>query len=354
VRVWQESVRFPTYVEGDAEPLAHLSAFAADSPAAYPYPLRARLTQNHQDRAWQVVNLENEYLVCRVLPEMGAHLYSCRDKRNNREMFYANPVFKKVPFGMRGPFVSLGIESNFPVAHARSTSSPTDYALHTEPDGAGRVVMEDIDRVSGMRWRIEYILKPASTVLEQRVTFYNRGTSARPYLWWANAAFALDDPDTRLVLPARMVGEHGNARSSTWPVNAAGKDESLVSTHQEAMAWFATGCREPFFAVYKPKFRSGLAHFADPSVLPGKKLWLWGSIQEKTVHQQVTDNFPFYGEIQAGLFQNQETYAFLGPEEQIKFSEYWIPVHDMSGISRVTGDAIVNVARGSSTSSLTV
>jgi len=86
----------------------------------------------------------------------------------------------------------------------------------------------------------------------------------------------------------------------------------LVSTHKEAMAWFASGCREPFFAVYKPQFRSGLAHFADPGVVTGKKLWLWGSIQEKTVHQQVTDNFPFYGEIQAGLFQNQETYAFSG------------------------------------------
>src|SRR5262249_55356333 len=152
-------------------------------------------------------------------------------------------------------------------------------------------------RVSGMQWRVEYVLKPASTVLEQRVTLYNRGVSSRPYSWWANAAFVLDDPATRFVLPARLVGEHGNARMETWPVNAAGQDESLVSAHKEAMAWFAYGCREPFFAVYKPGFRSGLAHFADPAVLTGKKLWLWGSIQEKTIHPQITDNFPFYGEM---------------------------------------------------------
>jgi hypothetical protein len=348
VRIWQDSIRIPTYLEAGAEPLPFFSALHPSDGGVYPYPIRTRMTENRQDRIWRVLNLENEYLVCRILPEIGARPYSCKDKRNGREMFYANPVLKKVPYGMRGAWVALGIESNFPVAHARANASPTDYGFRNEPDGAGRLVMEDIDRTSGMQWRVEYILRPASTVLEQRVTFYNRGATGRPYLWWANAAFALDDPATRFILPTRLVGEHGDARRDTWPVNAKGQDESLVSTHEEAMAWFATGCREPFFAIYKPTFRSGLAHFADPGVVTGKKVWLWGSKQEKTVHPQVTDNFPFYGEMQAGLFQNQETYEILGPEEHRSFSEYWIPVYDVGGVARVSRDAIVNIERRSS------
>ena len=344
VRVWHDSIRLPTYLESEAEAAPQFSVFTPES-ANYPYAVRTHLTQDRQEQTWQVLNLENEYLVCRVLPELGGHLYSCRDKRNGREMFYANPVIKKVLYGMRGVWAALGIESNFPVAHARATISPTDFALHSDSDGSGRAILEDTDRVSGMQWRVEYVLRPASTVLEQRVTLYNHGHARRPYLWWATAAFALDDPGTRFVLPARLVGDHGNTRMETWPITTAGRDESLVATHKDAMAWFAYGCREPFFAVYKPGFRSGVAHFADPSVVAGKKLWLWGSTQEATIRPQLTDGFPFYGEIQGGLFQNQETYEFLQPEQHRSFSEYWIPVHDLSGISRVTRDAIVNMDR---------
>ena len=50
-----------------------------------------------------------------------------------------------------------------------------------------------------------------------------------------------------------------------WPVTVDGQDGSLVANHKKAAAWFAYGSREPFFAVYKPGSRSGLAHYADPA-----------------------------------------------------------------------------------------
>jgi tetratricopeptide (TPR) repeat protein len=344
VKVWQDSIRLSTYEEREAEAEPQFSAYARNS-AAYPYPVRSHLTQTRREKTWLQLNLENEYLLCRVLPELGGHLYSCRDKRNGREMFHANPVIKKAPFSMRVAWVALGVESNFPVTHSRTTVSPTDFALHTEPDGSARAVLQTIDRVTGMQWRVDYVLRPADTVLEQRVTLYNRSYARHGYLWWANAGFTLDDPATRFVLPARLVGENWFSRMDTWPIDSAGRDESLVAMHKDAMAWFAYGCREPFFAVYKPGFRSGLAHFADPDIVTGKKLWLWGSTQEATVKPQVTDNFPFYGEIQAGLFQTQEIYQFLEPEQYRMFSEYWIPVHDVGGVSRVTRDAVLNMER---------
>ncbi len=347
VKAWSDSIRLPTYLEADADLLPNFAAFTAEA-ASYPYPMRNRPAQDRQERTWQLLNLENEYLVCRILPEIGAHLYGCRDKRNGREVFYTNPVIKKAPFGTRGAWMAMGIESNFPVVHARMTASPADYAVRTEADGSARAVMEDVDRVTGMQWRVEYILRPGSTVLEQRVKFYNRGFSRRPYLWWANAAVSLDDPAMRFVLPAMSVSGKGGAKRETWPIDSTGKDESLVSTHSEAMEWFAEGCSEPFFAVYKPTSRSGVAHYADAMILPGKDLRLWGSAQEKTILTQVTDNFPLYGELRAGLFQNQETSQFLEPEERKTFSEYWIPVHDLGGISRVNRDAIVNLQRRSS------
>ena len=141
VHAWQDSIQLPTYRLGEA---------AIPDAANYPYPLLKNLTKDPQDRVWRTLNLENEYLFCRVLPDLGGHLYSCRDKRNGREMFYANPVIKPGDVGLRGAWAALGIESNFPVGHSRVSISPVDFAVRSDPDGAGRAIVEDIDRVTGM------------------------------------------------------------------------------------------------------------------------------------------------------------------------------------------------------------
>src|SRR5262249_4229970 len=44
----------------------------------------------------------------------------------------------------------------------------------------------------------------------------------------------------------------------------------------------------------------------------------------------------------AGLFRNQETYAFLDPGETIRFSEYWMPVRDTGGISRANKVGVIS------------
>ena len=50
----------------------------------------------------------------------------------------------------------------------------------------------------------------------------------------------------------------------------------------------------------------------------------------------LSDDNSGYIEIQAGLFRNQETYAFMDPRQTIQFSEYWMPVREIGGISRAT------------------
>jgi hypothetical protein len=264
VRAWQASIQLPTYEEGDPDPSPQFSAFVYRN-ANYPYPLRTNLTNVRKEKAWRTLNLENEYLLCRVLPDLGGHLYSCRDKLSGREMFYANPVIRKALIGLRGAWVALGIESNFPAAHARHSAAPVDFALRTESDGSARAVVQDTDRVSGMEWRVEYVLRPASTVLEQRVTLYNRGGARRGYDWWANAAIEFDDPATLFILPARLVADHASTVIESWPVTSQGTDESSVAGHKRSTSWFGRGSREPFFAVYKPGSRTGVAKAATPT-----------------------------------------------------------------------------------------
>ena len=80
----------------------------------YPYTLRNNLTGHRADHAWRAIYLENEYLKCSVLPDIGGHLYTCIDKISGKPMFYANPSIKKAAIAYRGAWAAFGIEFNFP------------------------------------------------------------------------------------------------------------------------------------------------------------------------------------------------------------------------------------------------
>src|SRR5580704_7968573 len=347
VHAWVDSITLPTYREGPADPRPHYLT----SPGyykTYPYPFRDAFTKDRRERSWRTLNLENEYLLCRVLPDWGGHLYNCRDKRNGREVFYANPVIKPGPIGLRNAWIAAGIESNFPIGHSFVSASPVDFGIHSDPDGAGRAVIAEIDHITGMQWRVEFILRPGSAILEQRVLLYN-GTEGRwPYYWWANGGLAYDDPETKIILPSRVAVSHTSPpQLQTWPSHPDGKDGTLIANLSQGGGWFAYESREPFFGVFKPGSRSGVVHVADPALVAGKKIWINGTEFEKEFHADLTDNGPKYIEIQGGVFQQQETLGHLQPEQFNSFSEYWVPAFDMDWITRATPNGILFAERRS-------
>jgi predicted Zn-dependent protease len=342
VRVREGRLALSTYDEDAPDPNPPFPAFSSDASSNYPYTNRRPVGQVRHTEQWRVIILENEYLTCRVLPDLGGHLYGCTDRTTGREIFYANPAIRSGPGDARA-FIATGIESSFPIAHSRVGSSPVDFA-YSDRDGIGTVTVEETDRVSGMEWRVEFILRPGSAVLEQRVTLHNASAARRGYHWWANAAVELDDPHLRFVYPAKWMLPHGPGAMTPWPVTEGGIDLSDVANHKTQVGLFAHGSREPWMAVYKPSFRSGVVHYADPDQVRGKKLWLWGS-NDRFVKEHLTENFNSYVEMQAGLFETQPEFAFLLTGEVKTFTHYWIPFHGLGGISRATRDAVLNLQR---------
>ncbi len=171
---------------------------------------------------WRTLNLENDYLFCRILPDLGGHVYNCRDKVTNKEIFYTNPAIKKDTIGRRGAWIATGIEPNFPVAHSQVTTSPVNFSFRQEIDGAASVIVGDTDRVTGLQWRVEYRLRPDSAVLEEQVSLYNPTSARQPYSWWNDAQIEWDDPDIRYIFPTKLVVSHNSSVLETWPVSSAG------------------------------------------------------------------------------------------------------------------------------------
>lgn len=345
VRVWQGTLTLPTYEEGLPDPNPPFDQLTTGR-FNYPYTLRNNLTSRRVELDWRAIYLENEYLKCSVLPDIGGHLYTCVDKISGKSMFYANPSIKKAAIAYRGAWAAFGIEFNFPVSHNWVTMSPVNFAFAKHADGSASVTIGNIDRVYGMEWTVELILRPKSTVLEQRVTLSNRSDVRHRFYWWNNAGVAAWD-DSQIQYPMRFVATHGFTEVHPWPVDQDGIDYSVVRNHTKGpVSMFSYGSRENFMGVWSPHTNTGTVHFADYEEVPARKIWSWGvDADGLDWRKALSDDNSGYLEVQAGLFRNQETYAFLQPRQVIHFSEYWMPVREIGGIARANLSGVASLIR---------
>jgi len=266
--------------------------------------------------------------------DIGGHLYTCIDKISGQSMFYANPSIKKANIGYRGAWAAFGIEFNFPVSHNWVSMSPVSFAFHPNTDGSASAIVGSVDRVYGMEWTVELVLRPKSTLLEERVTLSNRSDFRHRFYWWNNAGRrsrmtrALFIP---CVMPRAMVLPRCNR--GLWTLTGRPERDS------ESYPWCGVSVRP-----WKPRRLYGSVascyanwHHAFCRVRAG-------SCQENLVvgcgrgrpglAEGPFDDNSAYIEIQGGLFRNQETYAFLEPRQSIHFSEYWMPAREIGGIAR--------------------
>src|SRR5580704_3305973 len=311
VRVWEGVLDLPVYEEGTPSTNPSFDQFATDR-FNYPYTLREELTGERRNHDLRAIYLENEYLKCSVLPDIGGHVYTCIDKISGQPMFYANPSIKKARIGYRGAWAAFGIEFNFPVSHNWMSMSPVDFAYAAHEDGSASVTVGNIDRVYGMEWSVELILRPGSTVLEQRVWLSNRSDARQRFYWWSNAAVQVWE-DSRIEYPMRYTAAHGFVEVQRWPVNAQGKDLSIIKNQTDGpVSSFVHGSREDFMGIWHPHTNTGTAHYARYDELPAKKIWSWGvDADGLDWRNALSDDNSAYSEVQGGLFRNQETYAYL-------------------------------------------
>ncbi len=291
VRAWEGSIVLPTWDEGPAEAIPHFAVLGAER-AWYPYPLRTALGQQSRKATWRTLNLENEYLTCVILPDLGGHLYSCRDKLSGYEMFHANASVKKAMIGLRGAWAALGVELNFPVGHSLVTVSPVDFRVAQSADAAS-VWVGATDRVTGMRWRVQFTLERGSAMLRQEAVpgWRIRRLSGNDTTGGITLCVTLGE-DTRFVLPTKLIAGHGKAQIDTWPVGAQGLDRSVPANFPTSVGWFAHESREPAPYARPRCSQTGTVHYADPAEVPGKRRpRAWGRRDEDAHRQSAVDAF---------------------------------------------------------------
>ncbi len=328
VKAWEDTILIPTYERGPEDPnppllVGRRNPIHAGSSIIYPYPLQETLFNRKADRKWRIFYLENEYLKLGILPELGGRMAFLFNKSTGEEAIYHNRVLKWARIGIRGAWVSGGIEWNFPNGHTVTSSSPVDCAVRPNPDGSASLLFGDIERVSRMRWSVAVTLYPGRACFETEMRLNNRTALPNRYWFWANSAAPVGR-GMEYISTATKVFTLKDVMS--FPVHA-GVDIHWDRNHVEAQDMFCLNPREQFVGWYNHDLDKGMVNVADRTEARGTKFFTWGGSDDGGIWEgRLTDEDGPYAEMQSGRFPTMGIWEILSPCSEESWRELWYPV----------------------------
>ncbi|MBN1795146.1 MAG: DUF5107 domain-containing protein [Sedimentisphaerales bacterium] len=358
VHIWEEKITIPTYPAGkpDKNPMfLEKRVYQGSSGAVYPLPVIETIENEKKEVEYNVIFLENEYLKVMVMPSLGGRVQMLYDKTNDFHAVYYNHVIKPALVGLAGPWISGGIEFNWPQHHRPSTYDPVDYSIEEHPDGSKTLWVGEIEQMFRTKGMAGFTLRPGKAYLEINVKLYNRTAEPQTFLWWANPAMAVND-DYQSIFPpdVHAVFDHGKRDVSTFPIAtgeyykmdySAGVDISRFKNIPVPTSFMAAGSRYDFMGGYDHGRRAGMLHFSDHHISPGKKQWVWGCGDFGDAwHRNLTDEDGPYVELMTGVYtDNQPDFSWLMPYEEKTFTQYFFPYKLIGAVKNANNQVAVNL-----------
>ena len=222
VRAWEEDIMLPTYEIGEEEKnpiFLEKRVYQGSCGAVYPYPVVEKISDKKADKKYHALFIENEYIKVMVLPELGGRIHMAYDKVKKRHFVYYNQVVKPALVGLTGPWISGGIEFNWPQHHRPSTFLPTDFLIEENADGSKTIWCNEVERMFRTKGMQGFTLYPGKAYIEIKVKIYNRTSFPQTFLWWANPAVVVNDHYHSVFPPdVNAVFDHGKRDVSSFPI----------------------------------------------------------------------------------------------------------------------------------------
>jgi tetratricopeptide (TPR) repeat protein len=358
VKVWEEEVLIPTYGIGKPEKnpvFLEKRVYQGSSGAVYPHPVIEKILDEKSDKTYRALFLENRYLKIMVLPALGGRIQMAFDKIRQRHFIYYNQVIKPALVGLTGPWISGGIEFNWPQHHRPSTFEPVDYTMEEHADGSKTIWVSEVERMFHTKGMAGFRLYPDKAYLEINARLYNRTPFPQTFLWWANPAVKVNDHYQSVFPPdVHAVFDHGRRDVSEFPI-ASGTyykvdysrrvDISRYKNIPVPTSYMADSSAYDFIGGYEHDTQAGILHVANHHVSPGKKQWTWGTSEfGKAWERNLTDEDGPYVELMIGVFtDNQPDFSWIQPFEERTFSQYFMPYSEIGMVKNATRDAMVNL-----------
>jgi tetratricopeptide (TPR) repeat protein len=358
--VWEEKITIPTYPAppADLNPMfLDKRVYQGSSGKVYPNPFTDRISDEKIDKSYQAVFLENEFIKIMILPEIGGRIHIGQDKTNNYDFFYRQNVIKPALVGLLGPWISGGVEFNWPQHHRPSTFMPVDHKLEEHEDGSCTVWLSEHEPMNRMKGMVGIMLHPGKSIVEARARLYNRTPFVQTFLWWVNVAVRVHDQYQAFFPPdIAYVGDHAKRAVSSFPLArnfyygvdyTDGVDLTWYKNIPVPTSYMVLDSQYDFFGGYDHGKRAGLVHVADRHVSPGKKLWTWGNAEFGYAwDRELTDADGPYVELMAGVFtDNQPDFSWLQPYETRTFCQYWYPIQEIGPAQNANAHAAISLRK---------
>jgi len=392
VEVREEEIVLPTYLPARPDPnpmFLEKRVYQGSSGKVYPLPFTDRISEERVDRRWKGVWIENQFIRALVLPEIGGRIHALQDKSTGYDVIYNQRVIKPALVGLAGPWISGGIEFNWPQHHRPATFLPVDYEIERHADGSITVWCSDHDPLTRMKGMHGVCLHPGAAYLELKVRAYNRTPLVQTFLWWANVATRVHAAYQSFFPPdVYYVADHARRSMSEYPLcqgyyygvnyaergrtgipaaerpgnfippHCGGKlpvdyppnDLSFYANIPTPCSYMCMGSRQDFFGGYDHTAQVGIVHFANHHISPGKKQWTWGNHDfgyawdRNLTEKDAQEEYGPYIEIMAGVYtDNQPDFSFLQPGETKTWSQYWYPIQKIGPVQQANLDAALKI-----------
>lgn len=326
-----------------------------------------------QPKTFRALVLENQYLKITILPELGGRLYQVVYKPTGQALFYNNAVLKPSPWGMdtqRGWLAAGGMEWAFPTQeHGYEWNAPWEARTGATPAGVSVTLSDSLgDDRPRVQVRVTLPADASFFMIEPRVE--NPTNQPKRIQFWLNAMLNPGgskpiSPETEFLLPSDAVlvhstGDEGipetavpraGATAPGAPVsfsNLNGRDLRFYSAWDNYLGVFAadTGkdkLAQNFVGAYNHENDFGVVRVFPPAQAPGVKLFAFGP--NFCCRDAYTDDNSSYFELWGGVprtfFPDDD--ILLAPGEARAWTEYWMPLAGMNGLSAASADAALTL-----------
>ena len=373
VNAWREKVTIPTYEVGKPEKnpmFLEKRVYQGSSGVVYPYPVIESMSDEKVDKDYEAIWIENEYIKVMILPELGGRVQMAYDKIKQRHFVYYNHVVKPALVGLTGPWISGGIEFNWPQHHRPSTYLPVDSTIVENEDGSVTVWVNEMERMFHQKGAAGFTLRPGCAYLEIQGRVSNRTSLPQTFLWWANPAVEVNDAYQSVFPPdINAVFDHGKRAVSSFPIAtgtyykmdySAGVDISNYKNIYVPTSYMGVNSHYNFEGGYENDTHGGMLHVASHHFSPGKKQWTWGNgdfgrAWDRNLTDEATPEemkrwgvdrkgFRPYIELMAGVYtENQPDFTWLMPYEEKQFVQYFMPYREVGIVKQASKDFVMNI-----------
>jgi tetratricopeptide (TPR) repeat protein len=355
-------ISIPTYELGKPEvnPMFfEKRVYQGSSGKVYPVPFIDKVYDHKEDKNYDAAILENEFVKLVMLPEIGGRIFEAQDKTNNNyNFFYKQKVIKPALVGLAGPWISGGLEFNWPQHHRPGTYLPTDIFIEVEADGAKTIWMSEYDPMYHLKGMHGIRIRPNSALIELRGRLFNRTPLTQTFLWWANVAVEVHKDYQSFFPPdVHYVADHAVRAMTSYPV--AENDYYGIAYHKRQgkndlrnydnipvpTSYMVCDTKFDFFGGYDFKANGGFIHVANRHIAPGKKQWTWGNEAfGRAWDRELTDEGGPYLELMAGVYtDNQPDFTYLLPYETKTFSQFWWSYKNIGPVQNANKDLAIRL-----------